>query len=79
MLKIVPNYNISDFYENIAQVVGAGLRPIRHFMQNMKNKSLLKLYVKNISNYIDPLPYSIQYLIFVFCSKLYVQTNLKID
>ena len=72
MLKIVPNYNLSDFYENISQLVGAGLRPIRHFMQNIKNKALLKLYIKNISNYIDPLPYSVQYLIFVFCSKLYV-------
>jgi hypothetical protein len=71
-INISPNYNISDLYESLPELLASGLKPIKHYIKSLTDKSIIKTYLQSCMNYIDPLPYDTQYLLFVFLPNNYM-------
>lgn len=46
-IKIIPNYNISDLYESLPELLASGLRPIKHYIKSLSEKNIIKTYLQS--------------------------------
>ena len=74
--RLVMKSSISDIYDTLPQLLASGLRPLKKTINNYQTHPLLQVLFKSCNNSLDPLPYDMQYLLFVFFPSQYMARSV---